>query len=108
LESRITISIWRPASPPAALILSISSMTALRDEVPSCATRPDKMVGMPTLTVLASARATHGADSASAPPPMIMRLDRRLMPGVRVLVMFSPCHLCVSPFPYWKSRVLPC
>ena len=60
LESRITISICRPARPPAALTFSTSSITALRDEVPSCATRPDRIVGMPILMVLACARATHG------------------------------------------------
>ncbi len=42
LESRITISIWRPARPPAALTFSTSSITALREDVPSCATRPDR------------------------------------------------------------------
>jgi hypothetical protein len=61
LESRITISICRPASPPAALIFSTSDITALRDEVPSCATRPDRIVVMPILIALSSARATIGA-----------------------------------------------
>src|SRR5258705_3100763 len=62
LESRITISICRPASPPAALIFSTSIVTALRDEVPSCATRPERIVGMPTLIVLACARDPRGCE----------------------------------------------
>ena len=49
----MTISIVRPARPPAALNLSTSIITALRDEMPSCATRPDRIVGMPILIVLA-------------------------------------------------------
>ena len=60
-ESRMTISICRPARPPAALIFSTSIITALRDEVPSCATRPDKIVVMPILIDLLSARTTIGA-----------------------------------------------
>ena len=87
LELRITISICRPASPPDALTFSTSSITALRDEVPSCATRPDRMVGMPILMVLACARATHGAANVAAPAPIIASVARRLTPGLRVLVI---------------------
>ncbi|MGY4336408.1 hypothetical protein ACVWW3_001314 [Bradyrhizobium sp. LM2.9] len=97
MESRITISICRPASPPAALTLSTSSITALRDDVPSCATRPDRIVGMPILMVLACARATHGAATLIAPAPISANVERRLMPGVRVLVIFpSLCRVGVS------------
>src|SRR5438445_13072538 len=87
LESRITISICRPAKPPAALTLSTSSITPLRDDVPSCATRPERMVGMPILMVLACARATHGVANVRTPPPINANVERRLMPGLRVLVI---------------------
>ena len=87
LESRITISICRPARPPAALTFSTSIITALREEVPSCATRPDRMVGMPILMVLACARATHGVANVTAPAPISASVERRLMPGLRVLVI---------------------
>src|SRR5262249_32018189 len=88
LESRITISICRPASPPAALTLSTSSITALREDVPSCATRPDRLVGMPILKGLACARATQGAAKVTAPAPISAKVERRLTPGLRVLVIF--------------------
>ena len=90
LESRITISICRPASPPAALIFSTSIVTALRDEVPSCATRPERIVGMPTLMVLACACATHGVANVTAPAPISASVDRRLRPGLLFLVMLPP------------------
>src|SRR5215216_3874094 len=95
LESRITISICRPARPPAALTLSTSIITLLRDEVPSCATRPERIVGMPTLIVLACARATQGAANVTAPAPIIANVARRLTPGLRVLVIASSCGVCV-------------
>ena len=60
LESRVMISILRPPRPPAALNFSTSVMTALREEMPSCATRPDKMVGMPIRIGLSCAREIKG------------------------------------------------
>ena len=78
-ESRITISICRPARPPAPLIFSTSIITASRDEVPSCATRPERMVDMPILIDLLSARATIGAASAAAvPAAALLSSARRL------------------------------
>ncbi|MGY4331569.1 hypothetical protein ACVWWG_005986 [Bradyrhizobium sp. LB7.2] len=44
---------------------------------------------MPILMVLACARATHGAATLIAPAPISANVERRLMPGVRVLVIFS-------------------
>jgi len=105
LESRITISICRPARPPAALTFSTSSITALREDVPSCATRPDKIVGMPILMVLAWARATQGAATLIAPAPISASVERRLMPGVRVLVIFpSLFRVGVS----WSRSLVSC
>jgi len=40
------------------------------------------------LMVLACARATHGVASVAAPAPIIARAERRLMPVLRVLVIF--------------------
>src|SRR4051794_24242477 len=77
-------------------------MTALREEVPSCATRPDRMVGIPTLIVLACARATQGAANVAAPAPISARVERRLMPGVRVLVIVTSL-LGRVPKILWKS-----
>ena len=105
LESRITISIWRPARPPAALTFSTSSITPLREDVPSCATRPDRMVGMPTLMVLACARATQGAAKVATPAPISARVERRLMPGVRVLFMFT--SLSGFAFPKSLAEIVP-
>ena len=48
---------------------SSSIITALRDEVPSSAMGPDRMVGMPIFMVLACARATQGAARKLAAPP---------------------------------------
>ena len=56
-KSRITISICRPARPPAPLIFSTSIITALRDEVPSCATRPDERTIRPVGLQLRGGRA---------------------------------------------------
>ena len=103
LESRITISIWRPARPPAALTLSTSIITPLREEVPSCATRPDRMVGMPTLMVLACARATHGLARVATLAPISARVERRLMPGVRVLFIFTSLWGSRSQNPWRRS-----
>ena len=61
LESRNTNSIWRPRKPPAALMRSCSIISALREEVPSSAIGPDRMLCMPIFSVLASALATQGA-----------------------------------------------
>ena len=83
----MTISIGRPANPPAALTLSTSIMMPLRDEVPSCATRPDRMVGIPTLMVLACAPATQGVANVTAVPPISASAERRLMPDLRDFVI---------------------
>jgi len=40
------------------------------------------------LIVLAFARATHGAATLIAPAPISASVERRLMPGLRVLVIF--------------------
>jgi hypothetical protein len=72
------------------LTLSTSIITPLRDEVPSWATRPDRIVGMPTLMVLACARATHGAANVIAPAPISASVDRRLTPGLLFLVIRPP------------------
>ena len=49
LESRVTSSSMRPSRPPEALNSSIAICAALREDSPSCATRPDRMVGWPIL-----------------------------------------------------------
>ena len=83
-ESRITISICRPARPPAPLIFSTSVITALRDEVPSCATRPERMVDMPILIDLLSARAIIGAASAAAVPAAALLSSARRLKRIRL------------------------
>jgi hypothetical protein len=46
---------------------------------------------------LAWARATHGAATLIAPAPINASVERRLMPGVRGLVIFpSLCRVGVS------------
>ena len=69
LESRNTNSIGRPRKPPAALMRSCSIISALREEVPSSAIGPDRMLCMPIFNVLASALATQGAANRLAAPP---------------------------------------
>ena len=44
---------------------------------------------MPTLMVLACARATQGVANVTAPAPIIANVARRLTPGLRVLVIAS-------------------
>ena len=44
---------------------------------------------MPTLMVLACARATQGVAKLTAPAPIIANVARRLTPGLRVLVIVS-------------------
>ena len=67
LESRTTISIMRPPKPPAALNFSTSSATALREEIPSMATRPDRIVGIPIRMVLFCASEIAGEPKTAMP-----------------------------------------
>jgi hypothetical protein len=48
---------------------------------------------------LASARATHGAANVAAPAPISANVDRRLRPGLRVLVIFPSLLGSVSKIP---------
>ena len=91
LESRITISILRPPKPPAALNFSTSIITALRAEVPSCATRPERIVPMPTLIGLSCARLIIGKPNAAAPPMAAADCNTRR----RFLLMFKSCFAIV-------------
>ena len=59
-KGRATDEGWRRRKD-GTLFWANTVITALRDEVPSCATRPDKIVVMPILIDLLSARATIGA-----------------------------------------------
>ena len=68
-ESRKTNSICRPRKPPAALMRSCSIISELREEVPSSAIGPDRMLCIPMRNVLACALATQGAASKEAAPP---------------------------------------
>jgi hypothetical protein len=38
--------------------------------------------------ILACARATHGAANVAAPAPISAKVERRLRPGLRILVNF--------------------
>ena len=56
---------------------SCSIISALREDVPSSAIGPDRMLCIPMRNVLASALATQGAASRLAPPPA--NIVRRVM-----------------------------
>ena len=60
---------------------------------------------MPTLMVLACARATHGLANVATLAPISARVERRLMPGVRVLFII---HLPVGfAFPKSLAEIVP-
>jgi hypothetical protein len=58
------------------------------------------MVGMPILMTLASARATHGAANVTAPVPISAKVERRLKPGLWVLVIFPSLVGFVRSIPF--------
>ena len=96
-ESRMTRSICCPARPPAALTFSTSIIAALREELPSCATRPERMVGIPILIDLPWERATMGAAStptvlAAAPVSNV----RRSKPILRLVIWISPHSISLA------------
>ena len=86
LESRVMSSILRPPRPPAALNLSASICSEFRDEIPSCATRPERMVGTPMRMVLFCARETKG----NPIPAAVTALAALMNPRRFVSVLFFP------------------
>jgi hypothetical protein len=58
------------------------------------------MVGMPILMTLASARATHGVANVTAPVPISAKAERRLGPGLRVLVILPSPVAFVPSIPF--------
>jgi hypothetical protein len=99
-ESRVTISIMRPPSPPAALNFSTSIVIALRDEMPSWATRPERMVGTPTRIGLFCARDTKGKPNpvAAVSAPAALMNPRRLRSVAFFSDMISPLYVRATSF----------
>ena len=60
-------SILRPPKPPLALNFSTSIVTALPEDLPSMATLPDKMVGIPTRMGLFCAKDRAGKPRVLTP-----------------------------------------
>src|SRR5256886_6056259 len=54
---------------------------------------------LPILMVLACARATHGVANVTAPAPISASVERRLTPGLLVLVISPPRRQCVPQIP---------
>src|SRR5579872_5574556 len=92
-ESRKTNSIGRPRKPPLALMRSCSIVSALREEVPSRAIGPDRMLCIPIRSVLACALATQGAANRLAvlPATIVRRVKSLLMNCTSHDLLSRPC-----------------
>src|SRR5262245_20764740 len=100
LESRVMISILRPPRPPAALNFSASIVSALRDEIPSCATRPDRIVGTPILIGLSCALETNGKPRLlAAPSAPAAWMNLRRLPKVTLAVDIHSSSSCCRGSP---------